>query len=141
MAKGIDGTELPPVFEVVAINVYFVLDTAPVKLAGEVVLVVVGPVGLTVNVVVSVPAPVPPVHDKLKLFDVAVGAVDTAKTGCVGGLGRVFTVRAVEAVEEEPAEFFPMTTQEYEVFGVSPVNLAVVPVTVYVPAAGVIVHT
>jgi hypothetical protein len=62
-----------------------VFATAPLKDAGLVVFVVVGPAGVTVKAVERVPEPVPPVHLILKLLLVAVGKVCMANTGTVGG--------------------------------------------------------
>jgi hypothetical protein len=78
------------VLVVIAVKVYLVFATAPVKDAGLVLNVSgVGPAGVTVKAVERVAGPVPPVQLILKLLLVAVGRVEIASTGAVGGRGIV----------------------------------------------------
>jgi hypothetical protein len=82
-----DCVEAPAVvLVVIAVREYVVFEVAPVKSAGEVLLVVVGPEGDTVNAVDIVPAPVPPVHPIRNPVAVTAGEVCRDKTGVVGRL-------------------------------------------------------
>jgi hypothetical protein len=118
--SGADRAEAPAaVLVVIAVKEYTVFEVAPVKAAGLVLFVVVGPEGVAVKSVDRVGNPVPPVHAILKV--VGVIAVGTDKTGGVGGRGAVLYETVTDGVDDEPAEFFPVIIILYVVLAVSPV--------------------
>lgn len=118
---GVELLDLPFVAWVfTAVIEYVVLATAPVNVAGEVVPVVVGPLGLTVNVIDFTDVVVPPDHAILKLFDVAVGAVSTLRT-C--GIGGVVNGYPSDSADWPPAFIAAIITVLIE-FTASPVTVA-----------------